>query len=121
MADLTDERRAALLQYCHLEEFASDDAVVATVDGLYDAAIEYMTDAGITRVTANQNRYDLLVNSLVLQWYDPMRRAGDESESDDRMKEPPGFRRLMNQLKLSAMVSELDTTTETDTTTEGSV
>ena len=112
MADLTD-RQVALLRYCHLEEFADDEGVIATLTGFYDAAVEYMTDAGVTRVTANQNRYDLLVNSLVLQWYDPMRRAGDESEDDDRIKEPPGFRRLMNQLKMSAMVSDLDTIAET--------
>ena len=76
-----------------------------------------MTDAGVTRVTANQNRYDLLVNSLVLQWYDSMRRAGDESEDDDRIKEPPGFRRLMNQLKLTSVVSNSDTTEVTEGST----
>jgi len=121
MAELTSERMTALLQYCHLEEFVDDARVIATMTGLYGSAVEYMTDAGITRVTSNQNRYDLLVNSLVLQWYDAMRRSGDESESDDRIKEPPGFRRLMNQMKRSVVVPELDTTTETDTTTEGSV
>lgn len=115
------DRLTALLRYCHLEEFADDTGVVATLNILYGAAVEYMTDAGVTRVTANQNRYDLMVNSLVLQWYDPMRRAGDESESDDRIKEPPGFRRALNQLKLSAMVSavvsELDTTADVEGST----
>jgi len=116
MAGLTDnsERLTALLRYCHLEEFADNTAVTATISTLYDAAVEYMTDAGVTRVTANQNRYDLAVNSLVLQWYDPMRRTGDESEDDDRIKEPPGFRRLMNQLKMSALVSESDTSAGTE-------
>lgn len=115
MAVLTDDpaRLLALLQYCHLEEFADDSGVIATLTALYAAALEYMAGAGVTRVTANQNRYDLLVNSLVLQWYDSMRRVGDESEDDDRIKEPPGFRRLMNQVKLDALVSDSDTSAGT--------
>ena len=111
------DRLTALLRYCHLEEFADDTGVVSTLTGLYETAVEYMSDAGVTRVTANQNRYDLAVNSLVLQWYDPMRRAGDEAEDADQIKEPPGFRRLLNQLKMSALVSNLDTSADVEGST----
>ena len=48
MAPLTTERRAALLAYCKLTEFAEDPEVTALLETLYGAALAYMENLGIT-------------------------------------------------------------------------
>ena len=48
MAPLTTERRAALLAYCKLTEFAEDPEVTALLETLYGAALAYMVQAGVS-------------------------------------------------------------------------
>ena len=101
MAEMAAERLQELEEYCALTEFAGEDKVENTLKRLYGAAVEYMTDAGVERCAGNAARYDLAVDSKVNQWYGAMR---SESTTDAGL-EPVGFRSLMSQLVLSALVA----------------
>ena len=103
---LTEERRARLLAYCRIEE--PTDEELLTLEGLYDAAVGYMEGAGISPPASGTPRaaqYDLCVNYLVLDGYD--RR--DVTITGTIVADNPAFRRLINQLKLTEPVSNLDT------------
>ena len=106
---LTEERRARLLAYCRIEE--PTDEELLTLEGLYDAAVGYMEGAGISPPASRTPRaaqYDLCVNYLVLDGYD--RR--DVTITGTIVADNPAFRRLINQLKLTEPVSNLDTSEE---------
>ena len=103
---LTEERRARLLAYCRIEE--PTDEELLTLEGLYDAAVGYLEGAGISPPASGTPRaaqYDLCVNYLVLDGYD--RR--DVTITGTIVADNPAFRRLINQLKLTEPVSNLDT------------
>ena len=46
---MDEARKASLLAYCKLTELADDPEVEALIPVLYDAAVGYMTNAGISR------------------------------------------------------------------------
>lgn len=106
--DLTDERRAALLAYCRIDELDAGEA--ALLESLYGAAVAYMEQAGVSEPaeeTPRRAQYDLAVNYLVLNSYDQRETA----VSGTIVSENPAFRRIMNQLKLTEpVVSESGTT-----------
>lgn len=110
---LSEERRMALLAYCRLTELKDDPEVVALLPALYDAAVGYMTQAGISPPEEGSPRaaqYDLCVNALVLDAWDHR----DLKEPGTAAVENVAFRRMLNQLKLTDSwvgVSELDTPT----------
>lgn len=94
---LTEERLAGLLTYCRITEPAPGEE--ALLEGLYDAAVGYLEQAGVEQPPAGTTRaaqYDLAVNYLVLDAFD--RREATEQGTP---AENPAFRRLVNQLKLS--------------------
>lgn len=102
---LTEERRAGLLAYCKLTELADDPEVQSLLPVFYDAAVEYMRDAGVPEPKADDGRkarYDLCVNYLCLAWWE--RR--DTAIVSTVVTDNPAFRRLINQLKI---VSNSDT------------
>lgn len=97
---LRDERKASLLAYCKLTELADDPEVQALIPTLYDAAVGYMTNAGVAvpeSGTARAAQYDLAVNYLVLDWYERRETTIPGAVVADN----PAFRRLVNQLKLT--------------------
>lgn len=97
---LSEERRASLLAFCKLTELADDPEVTALIPLLYDAAVGYMTNAGIAQPeasTARAAQYDLCVNYLVLDAYERRETAMVATVVADN----PAFRRLINQLKLT--------------------
>lgn len=105
---LTEERRARLLAYCRITE--PTDEELLTLEGLYDAAMGYMEGAGIREPAAGTPRaaqYDLCVNFMVLRDFDQRDAQVSGTVSDN-----PAFRRLINQLKLTEPVSNLDTAEE---------
>ncbi len=106
MAELTEERKAALLAYCRIDELGpGEDALIKI---LFTNAVDYLARAGISEPKAGTDRrasYDLCVNYLVLDSYD--RR--EVTITGTIVAENPAFRRLLNQLKLSEPVSKLDT------------
>ena len=105
---LTEERRARLLAYCRIEE--PTDEELLTLEGLYDAAVGYMEGAGISTPASGTPRcaqYDLCVNFMVLRDFDQRDAQVSGTVSDN-----PAFRRLINQLKLTEPVSNLDTSEE---------
>lgn len=105
---LTDERRAALMAYCRIDELDSGEA--ALLESLYGAAVAYMDQAGVSEPkegTPRRAQYDLAVNYLVLDAYDQR----DTAITGTIVADNTAFRRIMNQLKLTEpVVSESDTT-----------
>lgn len=104
---LPEKRKAGLLAFCRLDELSPEEEEL--LGTLYDAAVGYMTQAGVGEPpegTPRRAQYDLCVNYLVLDSWD--RR--DASFVGAASSENPAFRRLLNQLKLTEPdVSNLDT------------
>lgn len=104
---LSAERRAALMQYCRLDDL--NNAGIAELEMMYAAAVGYMEDAGVGEPPENTLRraqYDLCVNCLVLDAWDQR----GLSISGAGITENPAFRRRINQLKITEPdVSNLDT------------
>ncbi len=91
------DRLAALLAYCRIEN--PDGADLMTLEGLYQAAVGYLTNAGIAEPppdTPRRAQYDLCVNHMVLDAFD-QRGAAENAV----IHENPAFRRLIAQLKLT--------------------
>ncbi len=87
---------ASLLAYCKLTELADDPEVQALIPMLYDAAVGYLANAGVSPPSPGTPRaaqYDLCVNYLVLSWWDH-RDALDGTARENMM-----FRLTLNQLK----------------------
>lgn len=106
---LTEERRASLLAYCRIEE--PTEGELATLEGLYDAAVGYLENAGVTlppEGTLRRAQYDLAVNFMVLRDFD----LRDATITGTIVADNPSFRRLVNQLKLSEPVPDGDTAEE---------
>lgn len=103
---MTEERKTALLAYCRID--ALENGEEPLLQGLYEAAVSYMDQAGISEPeegTARRSQYDLCVNALVLDAYD---RRGAQSEGN--VGENPMLHRMITQLKLTEpFVSNLDT------------
>ena len=107
MSPLTELRRAELQAYCKLTEFAEDPEVEALIGTYYGAAAAYMAQAGISEPpvgTPRRAQYDLCVNAMVLDSWDKR-----EISVSGTVSENPAFRRVMNQLKMTENVSNLDT------------
>ena len=107
MSPLTEAQRAELLAYCKLTEFAEDPEVEALIGTYYGAAAAYMSQAGISEPpegTPRRAQYDLCVNAMVLDSWDKR-----EISVSGTVSENPAFRRVMNQLKMTENVSNLDT------------
>ena len=106
MADWSEALKTRLMAYCRLD--ALEDGEDTLLEGLYQAAVNYMADAGIGEPqegTPRRAQYDLCVNHLVLDGYD--RRGATISGS--ALEDNPVFRRMVVQLKLTEPVSESDT------------
>ena len=103
---LTEERRAALLAYCRIEEPTQEESL--TLEGLYDAAVGYLEAAGISEPAAGTPRaaqYNLAVNFMVLRDFD----LRDATITGTIVADNPAFRRLSTQLKLPGPASAWDT------------
>lgn len=103
---LCKKRKATLLAYCHLTELADEPEVQTLLPALYDAAVGYMTSAGVSppeKGTPRAAQYDLCINYLVLDAWERRETAMVATVVADN----PGFRRLINQLKLTEPGVEL--------------
>lgn len=92
-----EERRAALVTYCRLDELTADEE--ALLESCYEDAVSYMTTAGVAEPTTAPRlaAYNLCVNALVLDAWDHRgTQTGDKALVDN-----PAFRRRIDQLKLS--------------------
>lgn len=95
---LTPKRQAQLLAYCKLTELADDPEVQALIPVLYDAAVGYMSNAGVAvpdSGTARAAQYDLCVNYLVLNAWERRETA----ITGTVVAANPFYRNLINQLK----------------------
>ena len=91
---------ASLLAYCKLTELADDPEVQALIPVLYQAAVGYLAEAGVSQPplgTPRAAQYDLVVNYLVLDAWE--RR--EVTITGTVVAANPAFRRLINQLKLT--------------------
>lgn len=89
---------ASLLAYCKLTELADDPEVQALIPALYDAAVGYLANAGVSQPPPDTSRaaqYDLCVNRLVLDSWE--RR--EVTITGTIVADNPVFRRQINQLK----------------------
>lgn len=94
------------MAYCRID--ALEEGEETLLQGLYEAAVSYMEQAGISEPeqgTARRAQYELCVNYLVLDGYD--RR--DVTITGTIVSDNPAFRRMLTQLKLTEPVSNLDT------------
>lgn len=106
---MTEEQRAALLAYCRIDELTAAEEPV--LEGMYQAAVSYMDQAGVSEPEADTPRrgqYDLCINAMVLDAWD-RRGSASEGGSSHSVTENPSFRRTLNQLKLTEPVSNSDT------------
>ena len=97
---MDEKRKASLLAYCKLTELADDPEVETLIPVLYDAAVGYMTNAGISRPeegTPRAAQYDLCINHLVLNMWEHRGTAVVATVVADN----PAFWQLINQLKLT--------------------
>lgn len=100
---LTEERKAALMAYCKLDELSADDE--ALLESMFFDAVDQMADAGVAVPEAGTGRaakYDQCVNAMVLDAWD---HRGTQT-AGQAMVENPAFRRRLNQLKLTEPVPE---------------
>lgn len=101
---MTKERQANLLAYCRIEEPTEEELL--TLETLYEAAVGYLEGAGVSlppEGTPRRAQYDLAVNFMVLRDFDLR-----DAEVSGTIQDNPAFRRLINQLKLTEPVSNLD-------------
>lgn len=121
---MPEERRLAIMAYCRINEDELEPGEMYLFDAMCEAAVGYMTQAGVSEPAEGTPRralYDLCVNSLVLDSWD--RR--DVSFVGTSSSENVVFRQRLNQLKFTepagawqtasaplADVSNLDTSGE---------
>lgn len=100
---MSPDRQATLLAYCRLEaeELTPDEAEL--LESMYQAAVAYMDQAGVSEPepgSPRRRQYDLCVNCLTLDAWD--RRSMSTSSA---LTDNPGFRRTLNQLKMTEPIS----------------
>lgn len=101
-----DAVKSRLMAYCRID--ALEDGEDLLLQGLYDAAVSYMEQAGISEPkeeTPRRAQYDLCICALVLDGYD--RR--EVTITGTIVSDNPMFHRMLTQLKLTEPVSESDT------------
>ncbi len=106
MTEWNDAVKSRLMAYCRID--ALEDGEDLLLQGLYDAAVSYMEQAGISEPkeeTPRRAQYDLCVSYLVLDGYD--RR--EVTITGTIVSDNPMFHRMLTQLKLTEPVSESDT------------
>ena len=96
---LTEERRAALLAYCRIEEPTAEELL--TLGTLYDAAVGYLEGAGVTRPgPENAGRLALWLSVMLAMVLDEYDQRGAQFDAG-KLQDNPVFRRKLTQLKLS--------------------
>ena len=103
---LSEARRASLLAYCRIEEPTAEELL--TLEGLYDAAVGYLEQAGVSEPeegTPRRAQYDLCVNALVLDAYDKRGTTVSGSALTDNRE----YRGTFLQLQATEPASESDT------------
>lgn len=107
MAEWNDAVKARLMAYCRIDALEEGEELL--LQGIYEAAVSYMEQAGISEPAAGTPRraqYDLCVNCMVLDSWDHR----DMKEPANQVTENVAFRRMLNQLKFSeGTVSDSDT------------
>ena len=101
-----DAVKSRLMAYCRIDALEEGEELL--LQGLYEAAVSYMEQAGVSEPEAGTPRraqYDLCINALVLDSYD---RRGVQTEGS--VSDNPQLRRMIVQLKLTEpAVSDSDT------------
>ena len=102
-----DAVKSRLMAYCRIDALEEGEELL--LQGLYEAAVSYMEQAGVSEPegeTPRRAQYDLCVNAMVLDSWDHR----DMKEPANQVTENAAFRRKLNQLKFSeGAVSKLDT------------
>ena len=85
------DKLARLKAYMHAED--EEDGLLCS---LYEAAVTYLSGAGISDTPARASLYELAAFGLTLGYYDEMRRT---DQDNPRVEENPALRRIINHLK----------------------
>jgi len=104
---LEDSILARLKAYCRMDDLVDEEKVL--LEEMYNAAVSYMEDAGVSKPSENAPsrlaKYNLCIDALVLDaWDSRVIQTIGQSLVDN-----PAFRRRLNQLKWTEPVSESDT------------
>ena len=92
---MTAKMLAAVKEYMRVET-DEDDTLITT---LYNAAEQYLGNAGVWKTAENSALYMLALHGLTLHYYDHRDSEGDETAF------PSALRPVLNQLKLTAGIS----------------
>lgn len=84
------DKLARLKAYMHAED--EEDGLICS---LYEAAVTYLSGAGISDTPARASLYELAAFGLTLGYYDEMRRT---DQDNPRVEANPALRRIINQL-----------------------
>lgn len=107
MAEWNDAVKSRLMAYCRIDALEEGEELL--LQGLYEAAVSYLEQAGISEPkegTTRRAQYDLCVNALVLDLWEHR----DMKEPASQVSENVVLRRMLTQLKLSEpAVSDSDT------------
>lgn len=101
---MSEERKNALLTYCRIDTL--EEGEEALLQGLYEAAVSYMNEAGVSEPqegTTRRAQYDLCVNAMVLDSWEHR----DLKEPASQVSENVVFRRMLNQLKLTELALDV--------------
>lgn len=99
---MTEERKAALLAYCRIDELTPEEEPVFA--SVFQAAVGYMAQAGVSEPEAGTPRraqYDLCVNAMVLDDWDNRGASSFVAGKNYIVTDNPSFRRTLTQLKLT--------------------
>ena len=95
---LSEKRRKSLMGYCRIDALA--DGEEAVLETMYDAAVNYLTEAGVAMPaegTARRSQYDLCINFVGLGYYDQR----DVPVAQNAAAENPAIPHKLNQLKMT--------------------
>lgn len=100
-----EARKQGLMAYCKLDELTEDED--SLLSAFHDSAVGYMLQAGIPEPDVGSPAYpiyEVCLKHLVLDSWDHRGAAMAAAPVEN-----PVFRRMLNQLKLTASVSDSDT------------
>ena len=98
-----------VLAYCREPE--PDDWAMLALNQAWDSAAAYLEGAGVARPQPDSPRATLWLSVMLAMVLDEYDQRGAQFESG-KLQDNAGFRRKLNQLKLSDTVSSSDTSRE---------
>ena len=103
---LTDERRAALMAYCRIDELTPEEE--NDFEDCFLGAVSELEDAGVSCPEVGTKRWHKYMRCLKAIFLDDWDHRGSQT-AGQALVENPAFRRRLNQLKLTEPVPDSGT------------